>query len=270
MDRSQQSTASLLGLRNGTQGFLSWWGRELRGLLPEALTLRAPAHPPRVALAFESEHLVVYDERGGRWPWPPARVARDGAAQDDLTAALEVLDGTSGRVAVGLRLPLTDCFERKTTYPLAAQGRLRDIFEMELGRAVLFTRENSYCDFAVTNIDYAQRQIHVRQLFARKDKVDAGIAELARSGVTATFVDVADTVFGEPIAVNLLRPPASAEGRPTQTWQVSRIAGLAMIALALLAVFQALRRQDVALAQISALAEKSRSEAMEVRKQINP
>jgi general secretion pathway protein L len=237
-------------------------------VLPRALTLHAPAYSPRVALAFNETYIVVIDERGGRRQQPAARVARDGGTHENLNEALARLGAASGQVPISLRLPLTDCFERKAIYPLAAQSRLRDIFEMELGRAVLFTRETAYCDFAVTDIDYATRQIHVRQLFARRDKVDAAISELARFGITASFVDVADSGSDNPIAVNLLTPPLSAGSRQGATWSLSRVAGLGLLALALLAVFQTLRRQEVGLAHLTAQAEQSRAHAMEVRKQL--
>lgn len=259
-----QSTLDLSSALIRVRSFLSWWKSELAGLWPWRPVLGRYA--PCIVARLCPDHVDIIDERTVL-PVMMTRLKREEGLEENVRRLLaNVATGRGGRPHVGLRLERSLCFERTAVYPLATRDNLQEIFEHELAHATLFSRANSYCGYRIDRTDYADRKLFVRQVFARRDVVDAAIQDGQALGWAVDFIDVGGSEPADRLQIDLLPPK---DQPPSRQMRAMKSASATLVALALSALVVVQRHQSLTLEALPQRVAQSRAQAMAARAQFD-
>jgi general secretion pathway protein L len=250
-------------LIDGAKRFLGWWRDELRGLLPER-GLVVFAGPERTAVLTQVEGGFQIAEAGagrrqagGAGPAPVLSRAQALSKLADMAEA-----GTA--TAAGIRLPLSQCFVRRTELPAAARGDVRQILNFDLERATPFRLKDVYTAHVEEGEAGGKGKLRVSQMVAKREAIDPLVADVEASGLEVAFVDCWQDQPSAGLGVDFLEqsaPEAAAQGLVTP---LRALAGLALV-LAVSAVAITLSKRESALEDVQARAAKMRAQAATVR-----
>ena len=177
--------------------FFTWWGDQLRALLPTGLAGATPLDHDAVLITIgDSPDLVevALRKRGqtsrlGRFTLDPAGVR-----------ALKQACALPGRPnATILRLAPDFLLEKQLTLPLAAERELDRVLGFEMDRETPFAADEVYWDATVLERDRRQGRLKVLLSLVPR----APLAELIRN---LTAADVAPTVLAPVLADGSVRP----------------------------------------------------------------
>ena len=167
--------------------FFSWWGTELAGLLPRALTRNGQSTGP---------HRIVSIEDGGLRLITPGGTSANGHGHpgDELLStadAIAKLTRDNGRAAslIGVRLPYRACFSRRVELPTAAARDFPRLLALDLERATPFKPHDVRTAFFIEEAQRTPGKTAIRQLVAKRAGLDATIAALQDAGLTVTQAD---------------------------------------------------------------------------------
>jgi general secretion pathway protein L len=251
-------TPARQSLTHGIAHFFQWWRDELLGLVPRRLLVGADVGV-----------VLAQVEGGFQIVTAPPRVRRQQAApvltRAQAFAALSKLAVLRKGDAVGLRLPLSQCFERRVELPKAARDDLRRMLNFDLERATPFRLGEVYTAYLPSGEAGAKGKQRVRQLVVKREAVDPLIADLKTAGLVPAFVDCWQATPASGLPVDFLEASGPSPSGLARLVSAPRaLAGLVVL-LAGLAGALSLSRYEAALAQIGAETAKLRLEAGAVR-----
>jgi general secretion pathway protein L len=257
-------TSAQLSLTDSAARFLEWWRDELWGLVPERM---------RRLLAHEDAGIVLAQVDGGFEIVPASSArARQKAApmlpRGQALAALAEMAASRRLGTVGLRLPLSQCFERRVELPKAAREDLRRMLNFDLERATPFRLGDVYTAHLLTGETGAKGKQRVRQLVVKREAVDALIVDVRAAGLEPAFVDCWHGSPASGLAIDFLEasgPPRSGLARYITA---PRALAALVLLLAGLAGVLSVSRYEAALAEIRAETAKLRTQAAAVRKAV--
>ena len=221
---------------------LSWWGAELAGLLPRALTRGAQLALPN--------RLISIEDGGLRFVGP------NGAASDDLfttAEAVEQLAREKGRSSfrIGLRLPYRACFSRRVELPSGAVRDFPRLLALDLERATPFKPRDIRSAHFIEDEQRTPGKTAIRQLIAKRSSADGIVSAMHEAGLTVTRIDCWSPDGQTAMPVNFLEVATDASAqRRGWFWPVALTASAAAIAAFGGNMF--LERHDGALAELKA------------------
>jgi general secretion pathway protein L len=240
--------------------FLTWWGRELAGLLPARVRALLAERRDEVLLGLDAGSLWL--ERRGRRALERQRFDRGGDA-GELRAALAAAtrdDEEPPRVL--LALPAARVLRRPITLPVAAEQNLRQVLAFEMDRQTPFRADQVYYDCRVAGRDEATRTLAVELAAVPRAALDPDLAALGELGIALDGVDMAGA-DGRAEGFNLL--PVERRAVRRNVWLRINLA-LAAVVLVLLGVVmaQSVGNREQALAALRAETTARRDAAREV------
>jgi general secretion pathway protein L len=172
------------------------------------------------------------------------------------------------KATVGIRLQDHACLTRAITVPWTARGKLDGILALELERVTPFHRSEVHSGYMVASKPDAKGQLRVVQIILQRSRVDPAIAELRTLGVEVGGVECWNAAGTEPVAVNLLQPPADVRGRAAPRGAVlTGVLALGTLLLGATVVVLDFDRHERALGEIDARLSQGRKEIAALRKQ---
>jgi general secretion pathway protein L len=249
-------------LTDSTARFLGWWGEELLGLVPKWLhRLLADAEAGVVLAQVDGgfQILTASPSRGRREETPPV------LSRAQALAALADMAASRKGGSIGLRLPFSQCFERRVELPKAAPGDLRRMLDFDLERATPFRLGDVYTARMPTGEAGAKGRQRLRQLVVKREAVDPLIADVKAAGLVPAFVDCWQTTPASGLPVNFLEADARPRSGLGRHITAPRALAALVLLLAGLAGMLSLSRHEAALEQIRAETAKLRTRAAGVR-----
>lgn len=255
-------TPARLSLTESAAGFFDWWREELLGLVPQWL---------RRLLADAEVGVVLAQLDGGFQIFAAASPRSRGEAaplvltRAQALAALADMAASRRASSIGLRLPLSHCFERRVELPKAARDDLRRMLNFDLERATPFRLSEVYTAALLTGEAGAKGKQRVRQLVLKRDAIDPLIADVKAAGLVPAFVDCWQTSPASGLPVNFLETSEPSHPGLTRYLTGPRALAVLVALLAGLSGVLSLSRYEAALAEIRAEAAKLRTQAAAVR-----
>jgi general secretion pathway protein L len=242
-------TGTLKSLIAALGGFFAWWGAELAGLLPRALTSGSKPAPPN--------RLLSVEDGGVRF------VLANGATTDELFSPDEAIDmmiRDKGRntIQVGLRLANRACFSRRVELPSSAVRDFPRLLAMDLERATPFKPRDVSTAYFVEAEQRTPGKTAIRQLVAKRASTDGLIGALQTAGLKVTRVDcwAADGQSAMPVNFLEVATPAGAQRRG---WFWPAALTASAVGIAAYGAYSVLERHDAALKDVRAQTAKLRA-----------
>ncbi len=248
-------SAALTTVGSALTNFLSWWGSELVGLLPRALTRGSQATRPDHIISFEDGRLRL--------------VAANGALSNDLMSAAELVDllATEQKRAplrVGLRVPYRACFSRRLELPSAAARDFTRLLALDLERATPFKPRDVRTAHFIEDEQRGTGKTALRQLVLKRSSVDHVILALQDGGLSVTQVDCWSPDGQSALPVNFLEVTTDSTSR-RRSWFWPTALAASAAGLAAFGGYTFVERHEAALANIKAQTGKLRVLAQEKR-----
>ncbi|TAL85296.1 MAG: fimbrial assembly protein [Rhodanobacter sp.] len=239
--------------------FFSWWGGELRALLPT--------------------RWRDWLRRGGDWyllqhggsQWTLRRAGSDtvlacwddqlepSAQQALLKSALSKVDREDLRLA--LLLPQTAALRRTLVLPAAAGGDLSQVMAFEMDRQTPFTVGQVYYAARELAAPVAAGRIHAELVVVRRTTLEPLLERLDTLDIAIDAVDVA--AAGARLGVNLL-PAERVPHRSRPRLRMNVILAALSVVLLVLVLSQWLHNRQATLVQMQAQVDSMRGEAQQV------
>jgi general secretion pathway protein L len=194
--------------------FLSWWGRQLTALLPQAMRMRGldDGRAPLVTLLSPlgvTPEVVEIAPSSRAASEPPRRVVLDEDAAPRLRAAF----GRRGQAVLRLRLPAGSLLERDVVLPLAAERGLDRVLQYEMDRLTPFTATEALWSCVMLRRDRGHGRLHLRLTLASCATVEPVIDRLRRAGFAPTMLEAPPTAAAEGMRRIDLSPRRGETGR---------------------------------------------------------
>ena len=249
-------------LTDSTARFLEWWGEELLGLVPHWLRrLLADAETGVVLAQVDGGFQIVAasSSRGRKEDTSPL------LSRAQALAALADMASSSKAGSIGLRLPFSQCFERRVELPKAARDDLRRMLNFDLERATPFRLGDVYTACLPTGEAGAKGRQRVRQLIVKREAVDPLIADVKAAGLVPAFVDCWQTTAASGLPVNFLEADAPPRSGLARHVTAPRALAMLVLLLAGVAAVLSLSRYEAALGEVRADTARLRTQAAGVR-----
>jgi len=242
--------------------FFTWWGDQLRALLPTGLAGATPLDHDAILITLgDAPDLieVVLRKRGqtsrlGRFTLDPAGIR-----------TLKQACALPGRPnATILRLAAESLLEKQLTLPLAAERELDRVLGFEMDRETPFAIDEVYWDATVLERDRRQGRLKVLLSLVPRAPLDALIRHLAAA-------DLAPTMLAPVLADGSVRPIQLDHSRPRGSGRAVPLLAAATAVLALVAIALPFMKQALAFRAIDATVatlQPTVDEASRLRRQI--
>jgi general secretion pathway protein L len=236
------------------RAFLSWWFRQLAGLLPGFVTRDSAHRADAVILEWGADVVTLLIRSKGTIS-SIAQSTADEAGLQELAQALR--HERSVPPMVLLRLPPEWELRKPLSFPIAARRDLKNLLGFEIDRETPFARAEIYWSYALRRQDLAHGRFEVDLLLVPRRSADPLIEAARRVGLDPVAVEVGGGPQGAhlvPLKVQTL----STSFRPDRPW-ISRVAAagaLGLIAIAAPFAFQewAIASADATIASLEAQA----------------
>ena len=214
--------------------FWRWWTSELAQAVPTRLAgLHGSGRIP--VFALEGGDVVLVEPRSAAGP--DARVAAATLEPAQRRSAIAALLQRAGESRSRARLALGphESLLRRVTFPAATEENLRQVLAFEMDRLTPFRVDDVYYDYRIVGRDAATAMVAVMLGVARRDVVDARIAQLRDAGVSLQGVTLRDDLAAGAAALELM--PSEQRGlRESANQRTLRIALSVAVAFLLVAV----------------------------------
>ncbi len=245
--------------------FLSWWGEQLRALLPASLVAATPLDHDALLISLDDQAGAV--ELALRKRGQASRLGRFALDGPGIRAMKQAATLPGRPAAVMLRLSPAFLLEKQLTLPLAAERELVRVLGFEMDRETPFALDEVYWDAVVLERDRRQGRLTVRLSLVPRASIDDVVRGLAAA-------DLAPTVLAPVLPDGTVRPIAlDHSGVRNRGWRGRAVPALAAVTavLALAAIAVPFVRQSIALAGIDsriASLQPTVDEAARLRRQI--
>ena len=132
----------------------------------------------------------------------------------EALSALAQMADSGKATSVGIRLPRSQCFQRRVELPRAARNDARQILNFNLERATPFKLKDVYTAHVVEEAAGSKGKLRVLQLVTKREAVDPLIADVKAAGLEVAFVDCWHNEPSSGLSVDFLE--AARLARPPQ------------------------------------------------------
>src|SRR5262245_27917036 len=258
----QSRVPALRSVTDGATRFVAWWRDELLELVParaRRLFADADAEAGVVLAQVEGGFQVVNGSLAPTRGNAPAVLSHG-----EALSALARMAGSRRLDAVGIRLPLIQCFERRVELPKAARDDVRRMLNFDLERATPFKLADVYTAYLPAD-GAANGKQRLRQLVVKREAVDPLLADVKAAGLKPAFVDCWQATPSLGLPVDFLEASAPARTGLVRHLTLPRALALAALLLAGLASALWLSKHETALAELRGQTAKLRTQAAAVR-----
>lgn len=238
----------MTAISSASKQFLSWWGHELRGLLPDTL--------------FSTQRLlpryVICVEAGGGRLLDLKRPAHSAGAYlvGDLVPVAQVAQALVQRVSgpdgteVGLRLRHAACFVRRVELPASAARDYPRLLALDLERATPFKPKDVYSAYQIDAMQPTPGMSSITQLVVKRSSVDPAIGELKAAGIRVASLDCWSEDGSRSLAVDFLDAGLEGTSANSRSYTWPKVLGAVAAAQLAVAGYLAIDRHEAALAQL--------------------
>ena len=236
--------------------FLSWWLRQLAGLLPPAWrpgtldAAAAEAATDSVIIALTPGNTIDATRRRRGRLIHLGRFGLDASGLTSLRAAIGPLRGSRSRHGpIRLALPPSLLLEQPVTLPLAAERDLDTALRWEMDRLTPFAADAVFWTWRITDRDRTRGQLQLRLVLVAKAAIQSTVDALAAAGLAPARLEAA----GDPARlIPLDGQHRAAPRRPLLIATAALCVALAVTAIAIPFVRQqsVLDRLDGAIADL--------------------
>ncbi len=194
----------LARIQNGPVGeFFSWWGGELKQLLPEAWQDRLHLATRRLNMQMSatSLQLAIEDDHGIRLLQSVSMEQDSVLLQKQVRALLEQED--LQELPRFLMLDSKWVLHKELKLPVAAEANLHQVLSFEMDRQTPFRANEVYFDWRMLPASAEAGEIRLNLLVAPRRMVDPLLEKLTARGLAPAGIDVAEQA-GTSAGVNLL------------------------------------------------------------------
>jgi general secretion pathway protein L len=252
-------TPARQSLTDSAARFFEWWRDELLALIPQWLLADTDASIVLAQVDGGFQIVAAASPRGRGGEAAPV------LSRPQALAALAEMAASRKGGTVGLRLPFSQCFERRVELPKVARNDLRRMLNFDLERATPFRLGDVYTACLPTGEAGAKGKQRLRQLVIKREAIDPLIADVKAAGLEPAFVDCWHSTPASGLPVNFLEadePKRSSVARlVTGPWALAAL----VLLLAGLASVLSLSRYEAALAEVNSETAKLRIQAAAVR-----
>jgi len=246
--------------RQKLETFWRWWTDELSHLMPERFAqLGGRGRIPVIEIAGDEAVLVEPKSAVG----PQSRLAI--AALDEqqrrvaMRSLLERAGEQRGRVRVCLRHG--EALLRRVTMPAATEENLDQVLAFEMDRLMPFRSEDVYFDYRVVSRDAAAGKIGVLLAVARRELVDARVAQMRALGASVQGVTVREDSGTAAPDLDLLPSEQRGERESARERLVQRALAGAVAVLLIVALLLPIWEKRQAVTQLHPVVAKAKQEA---------
>ncbi|HBS33047.1 MAG TPA: hypothetical protein DEA40_15130 [Parvularcula sp.] len=210
MPSGEWAQTLILSIVTRADGFLTWWGRELRAVLgPLSLGTRRDADVEVIGVGPGASYFQ--------------RVNAPAGLRATLSASevVEMLRAEGEGRAVALRLSASDALQLQTEIPSRAFDHVREVLALEIETATPFAPEEVTFDF-LAEADSGAGVRRVRQFIVKNEFLEKLGDLFRRSGIEVSRIEVEGA-----LGINLL--PAEFRRRRRTSLRAEHIAALAAL-----------------------------------------
>lgn len=182
-----------MGMMEAAQ-FLSWWWRQLVGLVPPGLARFASSGREELVVEAQGAELAAHF-RGRRLG--AGRFARDAGGASALADAVRAVRRRPPPVV--LRLAEPEVLRKPVRLPLAALSSLPQVLAFEMDRETPFTADELCWDFSVARRDRAASRLDVELLLVPRPVVERLAGLLRAHGLPPVAVEAAGNDGRPPV-----------------------------------------------------------------------
>ena len=215
---------------DAAERFFSWWGKELRELVPDGLVAKTTAIEAQLVIQWEGDDLICYDVRGvdwrhlGQFPVPGTESAERHSILADLRECL------AHTTTVRLMLPQSHVLRRRVPLPVAARENLREVLSFEMDRQTPFLADQVYYDYRVSEVPPGAEELSVELVVVPRSAVDVLLDRVESLGIPLDSVEVAprdgNALDGRNSRINLLPMERRTRFSPRLSLMNVTLAGL--------------------------------------------
>lgn len=241
----------------------TWWTGELSAMRPRIRT-RPVSASAGLVVTVRGNELQLTDERprrGKRTPLPQI-------VGDDVPEVLLVAARERPPVPVRLRLPHAACFIRRVEVPAGLRNDIKRFLDIDLERVTPFRLKDVYTAHVIEPQAAKPGMLAVQHIIVRREAVDKPMADIERTGIKVSAVDIWNPSETGALAIDLLPKPDDGTGQAKPHSSSGRLMLIAAALLAALALYQDYNRHDQALAELSADTEAARAKALSVQQRL--
>lgn len=249
---------------DGARRFLGWWREELWGMVPERVRRLLAGGGAGIVLAQLDGGFAIVDASAAPVRRGPAD-ALPVLSRAEAFAALEKMAASRRLGPVGIRLPLSQCFERRVELPKAAGDDVRRMLNFDLERATPFRLGDVYTAHLAVGAAGTKGRQRLRQFVVKREAVDPLLAEVKAAGLEPAFVDCWQAEPASGLPIDFLETGGPQRSDLARHMTLPRTLAALVLILAGLAFFLAQSRYGSALGEIRAQTATMRAEAAAVR-----
>lgn len=252
-------------LLNAIAGFLAWWWRELRGLVPRRLRQVVSGGKGEAIFCFDGDAVRLSRRMDGK-----ERTLDDiDLTRHDPRSLLRLIRKRLGRadldrVRMTLRLAPGKALRQSIDLPIAAEENLREVVAFEMDRRTPFKASDVYYDQRVVARDPKGGRLTVDLAVAPRKIVDEALELAAAWRLAPDRVEADDGAIGtvEPLNLMPARPRAGARAAGA----IRGVLVAAIVGLAITALLIPLEQNREAAARLQDEVTKARASAATVEK----
>lgn len=226
-----------LPFRDVADHFFSWWGSELRELLPDRIIPNKHAVESQLVIQYEGDSLICCDVSGNNWHKSGSLPAADAEPAERRAILAELPQRLIHGTAVRLLLPESQVLRRRVLLPVAARDNLRAVLSFEMDRQTPFRADQVYYDYVLAEDSTGADDLSVELVAVPRTTVDVLLDRVESLGIRLDSVEVTprdgQTLKRRNSRINLL--PAARRTRSSRRLD-SPNAKLTAVAAALLIV----------------------------------
>ncbi len=247
--------------------FMSWWVRELGGLVPGAVRPARGLRGLNTVIAADKSQIQLIQERNGDGMIvASAELRKDGFRNDPL----ELLGPIGVNGNLGIRVPFEACFARTLHIPAAAIADASAMAALDLERATPFRAGDVMTAVLIDRSATPVRgTMPVRQLVLKRETVQPILDSLATRGLEAKFIDcwTPDRTGAMPVDfLESVRPVSASASGPGRG--LNRVLAAAAVLGLVTAIGTVLVKQANALAVLDVETKAARQSAAAVGERI--
>lgn len=259
--QSQLARVRLRYANSGLPKFFAWWGRELKGLLPQRWREMFADGAQELLVDATAAEIGVWRQSGERCA-EYGRIGREQAIEDQRNEYSRLHDRIDDP---GLRvfycIPLQRALRRELSLPAATEDKLRQVLAFEMDRQTPFKADQVYFDYRIAHRDAASKTLKVDLHVVPRAQLDQELSALAGLGIALDGVDCWRSGPGSGRAGLNLLPQDRRVKRINQRLRLNLALGAAAVVLFVIAGMLFLNNRQTALDTMSAEVEKAKAEA---------